>query len=80
MRARQHVLHETLVAGHVHEANAHLAQIKLREAEVNRDAAPLLLRQAVSVHARQRAHQARLPVVNVPRRADDYRSHKGREP
>ena len=80
VRARQHVLHEALVARHVNEPDAHVAEVEFRKPEVNRDAATLLLRQTVGVHARQRAHQSRLPVVNVSRRADDYRSHKNRKP
>jgi hypothetical protein len=76
VRAGQHVLDETLVAGHVHEPDAHVAQVKLGEPEVDGDAAPLLFGQAVGVHARERAHQSRLPVVDVAGRADDDGAHK----
>ncbi len=77
VRAREHVLDEALVAGHVHEAEAHVAQIQLGEAEVDGDAAPLLFGQAVGVHARQSPHERGLAVVDVPRSSDDYRSHDG---
>jgi hypothetical protein len=76
VRAREHVLDEALVPRHVHEPDAHVAQVEFGEAEVNRDAAPLLLRQPIRVHARQSAHQGRLPVVNVPGCADDDGKHK----
>jgi hypothetical protein len=65
------------VAGHVNEADAHVAEVKLREPEVNGDAAPLLFRQTVCIHARKRAHQSCLPVVYVAGRADDDGSHIG---
>jgi hypothetical protein len=76
VRAREHVLDEALMAGHVHEPDAHVAQVEFRKAEVNRDAAPFLFRQTICIHARQSAHQRRLTVINVPGCADDDGAHK----
>ena len=68
----QHVLDETLVARHVHEAEPQRRrQFQVREAEVDGDAAALLFFQAVGVDAGQRLDQRRLAVIDVARRADD---------
>ena len=45
---------------------------QIGEAEVDRDAARLLLLQAVGVDAGQRAHQRGLAVVDVAGGADDH--------
>ena len=59
--AGQHVAHEALVAGHVDEADraAPSARRQVGEAEIDRDAARLFLRQAVGVDAGQRLAPAR---------------------
>ncbi|MEX2241801.1 MAG: hypothetical protein WD775_14045 [Burkholderiales bacterium] len=51
--ARRHVAHEALVPGHVDEGD----RSQVSETEVDRHAAALLLRQAVGVHAGERAHE-----------------------
>ena len=53
---------------------ARAADLEVGEAQVDRDAARLLLGQAVGVDAGQRAHQRRLAVVDVARGADDHAS------
>ena len=78
--AGQHVAHEALVPGNVNEAQAQSVargrrQVHVREAEVNGDAAPLLLRKPVSVDPGQRLHQRRLAVVDVPRGSYDDGFH-----
>ena len=74
-RACHHVLDETLVAGHVHNAQALAAgQVHPREAQFDGDAPALLLAQAVAVDAGEGAHQGGLAVINMPGRAQ-YNSH-----
>ncbi|MNC84609.1 hypothetical protein D3C83_01670 [compost metagenome] len=64
--AGQHVADEALVSRHVHEADHRAAfERPVGEAEIDGDAARLLLRQAVGVDAGQRLHQSRLAVVDV---------------
>ena len=72
VRAREHVADEALVAGHVDDARALAAQrVEVREAEVDRDAALLLLLETVRVLSRECPHERGLPVVDVARGADD---------
>ena len=73
--SRQHVAHEALVPGHVHEGEADAAPLRVREAEVDGDPAPLLLRQSIGVDSGQRLDQGRFAVVDVPRRADQESPH-----
>ena len=75
--AGEHVVHQPLVAGHVDEADHAVAGRHVGEAEVDGDAAGLLLLQPVGVDAGQRAHQAGLAVVDVARGADDHRAGSG---
>ena len=70
--ARQHVLDEALVAGHVDDPDGQAAGLlEEREAQVDGDAARLLLRQPVGVDAGQRLDERGLAVIDVPRGADD---------
>jgi hypothetical protein len=70
-RAGHHRAHEALVARHVDEAEAQpAAEVERREAELDRDAARLLLGEAIGVDAGQRAHERRLAVVDVAGRAE----------
>ena len=79
-RARDHRAHEALVAGHVHEREATaVRQLERRVAEVDRDAALLLLGQPVRVLARQRPDEPRLAVVDVPGGADRQRHARLRD-
>ena len=75
--AGEHVVHEPLVAGHVDEADHAVAGRHVGEAEVDGDAAGLLLLQPVGVDAGQRPHQAGLAVVDVAGGADDHRAGSG---
>ena len=76
-RAGDHRAHEALVAGDVDEREpAAVGQVERRVAEVDRDAARLLLGQPVGVLARQRAHEPRLAVVDVPGGADGQRASR----
>ncbi len=83
--SRQHVAHKALVAGNVHETHANwlalrAGEIEVGEADVDGDAAPLLLFQAIRVGAGKRAHQGALAVVNVARGADDDGLHRNSVP
>ena len=70
--ARQHVLDEALVAGHVHDLDREpVGLLQEGEAEVDRDAARLLLGQPVGVGAGERLDERRLAVVDVAGGADD---------
>ena len=72
-RAGQHVVHELLVPRHVDEAeHAAVRRRQVGEAEIDRDAARLLLLQAVGIDAGQRAHERGLAVVDMARGADDH--------
>ena len=73
--AGQHVAHEPLVAGNVHEAVVHVLVLEVRETEVHGDAAGLFLLQPVRVGAGEREHQRTLPVVDVAGGAHDHVSH-----
>ncbi len=65
-RSREHVAHESLVAGDVHDARLdRVAQRQGREAQVDGDAAALFFLPAVGVDAGQGLHQRRLAVVDV---------------
>ena len=60
------------MAGHVdHRQPTAVRELEGRVAEVDRNAARLLLRQPVGVLAGQRPHEPRLAVVDVPRGAED---------
>ena len=64
-------MHEALVTGHVDERrSASVALLEVREAEIDGDAAPLLLGQAIAVDAGERLDQRRLAVVDVAGGAD----------
>ena len=77
--ARQHVLDEALVPRHVHDAGVHAAGGQERgEAEIDRDAAPLLLGEAVGVNARQPSHERGLAVIDVAGGADHGQSRGDR--
>ena len=68
----QHVLDESLVAGHVDDPHRDArGRHERSEPEIDRDAALLLLGQSIGVDARQAAHHRRLAVVDVPRGAHD---------
>ena len=72
-----HVVDEPLVAGHVDEAeHAAVRQRQVGVAELDRDAARLLLLQAVGVDAGERLHQRGLAVVDVACGADDHGSSR----
>ena len=73
-RAGDHRADEALVPRHVDQRQAPpVRQLERRVAEVDRDPAPLLLRQPVGVLPRQGAHEPRLAVVDVPGGADRQR-------
>ncbi len=73
-RARDHRAHEPLVAGNVDDRELRaVRQLERRVAEVDRDAARLLLRQPVGVLARERLDERRLAVVDVAGGADRQR-------
>jgi hypothetical protein len=81
--ARDHVLHEILVAGNVDDAAGETVgtarsgggdrQVEMREPEVDRDPPGLFLRQAIGIRARQSQDQRALPVVHVAGGGEDVR-------
>ena len=70
-RAREHVADEPFVARNVDERHPYAIPLGVREAEIDRDPAPLLLGQPVGVDPGQRLHERRLAVVDVSGRADE---------
>ena len=74
-RARDHVLDEFFVSGHVHDAEPTAAgQVAEREAQFDGDASAFLFFEAVAVDPRQFPHQRGFAVVDVTRRSH-YDSH-----
>ena len=72
----EHVAHEALVAGDIDEAEADVVgELKVREAEVDGDAAALLFGEAVGVGSGEGFYQRRLAVIDVTGSADDDVSH-----
>jgi hypothetical protein len=72
-RAGEHGVDEALVAGHVDEAEHAAAFERLvGVAEFDRDAARLLLLEAIGVDAGEGMHQRGLAVVDVAGGADDH--------
>ena len=80
VRARQHVADEPLVPGHVHDAEAVIAQVEGREADVDGDSAGFLFRQPVGVDAGERLDERRLAVVDVAGGAEDQVAGHGGSP
>ena len=79
--AGEHVAQEADVAGHVDEADpCARRQRRVGEAEVDREAAALLLLEAVGVGAGERQHERRLAVVDVAGGGDDPHASAGAEP
>jgi hypothetical protein len=69
----QHVADEALMARHIDEAKHRaIGQRVVGEAQVDRHAALLFLRQAVGVDAGERLHQQRLAVVDMAGGGDDH--------
>src|SRR5438105_11988087 len=69
--AGQHVLDKALVARHIDDAEAELAQVKNGKTNVNGDAAGFFFGEPVTVDAGKRLHQGSLAVVDVPSCAED---------
>ena len=70
--AGQHGVYETLVARHIDEAERPSRRVGIGEAEIDRDAATLFLREPIGVDAGERLHQRGLAVVDMTRGADDH--------
>src|SRR5471030_2773686 len=76
--AGQHIVHEALVARHVDEAELpSISQIAVGIAEVDRDAARLLILEAVGIDSGQRFDQRGLAVIDMARGADDHGTSPG---
>ena len=72
-RAGDHRAHERFVARHIDDAElADALEDERRESEIDRDAAPLLFRQPVGVHAGERADERRLAVIDVAGGSEDH--------
>ena len=71
--AGQHVVNEALVTGHVDEAQLpSVAEIAVGVAQVDGDAACLLLLEAIGIDAGQRLHQRGLAMVDMASGPDDH--------
>src|SRR6185295_7281571 len=71
--AGDHRLDEPLVAGDIYDGDPALAEVEAGEAELGRDPARLLDREAIRVDAGQRQHQRGLAVIDVPGGTKDDR-------
>ncbi len=71
------VVQEPLVTWHVHEADLKVLDQQMGEADVDRDAAPLLFLPAIAVDAGQGLDEPGLAVVDVAGGADDDAPHEG---
>ena len=74
----EHVRDEPLVARHVDESELPPVDVGPREAEVDGQAAALLLGQPVGPHAGEPLHERRLAVVDVPGRGYDIHASTAR--
>ena len=71
--AGQHIAHEPLVAGHIHETGRHLpAEVSIGKANVDSQAAALFFVQPIGIHTRQGVHQTGLAMVHMSRRGNDH--------
>ena len=75
-RPGQRVVQEAFVPGDVDEADLEVVARQMREAQVDRDAALLLLAPAIAVDTGQRLDQRRLAVVDMAGSADDGVAHQ----
>ncbi len=67
----EHVLDEALVARHIDDAQPEFTQVERREADVDGDAAFLLLRQPVAVDAGECLDERSLTVVDMTGRTEN---------
>ena len=78
--AGQHVGKESLMAGHVDEADpTALGQIEIGETEIDRHAAALFLREPIGIDAGERADQRGLAVIDMACQREDHRGVCGLE-
>ncbi len=72
--ARDHVVDEPVVPGHVDEADGIRVVVAadVRESKIDGEPAAFLFFEAVGVLTRQAAHQARFAMVDVPRKGNDH--------
>ena len=59
------------MARHIDKADAHVTQIEIGKPNIDGNATLLFFRQAISIDARERAHQRSLAVIDVPGRANN---------
>ncbi len=76
----QHVAHKAFMPGDIHKSQPNdfairRRQFKMREADVDGDAASLFFLQAVGIDPSQRLDQRRLAMIDVPRRAHNNGFH-----
>ena len=76
--ARQHVVDEALVPRHIDEAeDAAVRHRQVGKAEIDRNAARLLLLEAIGIDAGKRPHQRGLAVIDMARGPDDHATCSG---
>src|SRR5579884_1595335 len=78
--ARQHVAHEALVAGDIDKAETELfaagaRQLKVCEADINRDTAAFFFFEPVGVNTGERFYQRGFSMIDVSCSTDDDRLH-----
>jgi hypothetical protein len=71
-RASDHVLHEALVTRHIDDSDRPSIRAKPGgEAEIDGQLSRLLFRKPIRINSCQASHEARFPVINVSRRANN---------
>ena len=74
-RARQHVVQETLVPGHIDDAAlGFVAETEVGEAQIERHASPSLLLPAIGIRSGQCLDECRFSVIDVSCRSNDVHS------
>ena len=69
--ARQHIFDKALMAGNINEADRFAArQRRMRETQIDGNAAALFFGQPVCVDAGKRPNQGCFPMIDVPGRSD----------
>ena len=71
----EHVAHKAFVARDVDKADAQILDLEEREANIERDAPPLLFFQTIRMRARECLHERRLAVIDMAGGADNDISH-----
>jgi hypothetical protein len=71
MRTGEHVFDEAFMAGNVNEPDPEIAELEIRETEIDRNAATLFFGKAIRICPCESAYERAFPVIYVAGRAND---------